>query len=133
MCRPRQRKELCRSPVPIYEKAVTMRRHPARKLQSPTVDPVAEAVARANRARRKGDLRGEVNALRQACLFDEFDASLWTRLGDALSRLSRHDDAMQALRHALWLRERNNDEPRARVTRRLIDRVSQGMPLGAAA
>jgi Flp pilus assembly protein TadD len=110
-----------------------MRRRPARKLQSPTVDPVAGAVARANNARRKGDRRTEANALRQACLIDEYDAALWTRLGDALFRLAKHEEAVQALRHALWLRERNNDDRRARVTRKLIDCVSQGMPLIAAA
>lgn len=110
-----------------------MRRRPPRKLQTSSHDPVAESVARANRARRKGDHRAQANALRQACLIDEYDAVLWTRLGDALFRLARHEESLQALRHALWLRERSGDEPRARVTRLLIACVECGMPLRVAA
>jgi cytochrome c-type biogenesis protein CcmH/NrfG len=110
-----------------------MKRHPARKLQTAAIDPIAEAVARANRARRKGDRRGEANGLRQACLMDEYDAVLWARLGDAQFRLGRHDDALQSLRHALWLRERENDPKRASVLRRLIDCAAQRVPFSAAA
>ena len=110
-----------------------MRRHPARKLQSSGADPVADAVARANRARRKRDVRGEANALRLACMMDEYNAVLWTRLGDALVRLAKPEQALQSLRHALWLRERSDDLRRAAVIRRLIECVGQGVPLSAAA
>ncbi|MBI5536503.1 MAG: hypothetical protein HY898_27525 [Deltaproteobacteria bacterium] len=108
-------------------------RRPNRKLHLSASDPVADAVARANRARRKGDHRRESNALRLACSMEEFDAVLWTRLGDALLRSSKQHDALQALRHALWLRERSNDTPRAIVTRRLIESIEQGTQLSAAA
>jgi len=66
-------------------------------------------------------------------LIDEYDAVLWTRLGDALCRMSRHDDSLQAMRHALWLRERAGDERRARVTRQLIECIARGIPLSVAA
>lgn len=110
-----------------------MRRHFARKLHVEAADPVALAVARADKARRKGDVRGETTALRQACLIDEGNAALWTRWGDALARQSKYDEALQALRHALWLRERADDQPRAGVTSRLIECVIRRMPLCAAA
>ncbi len=110
-----------------------MRRPFARKLHIDSADPVAEAVARANKARRRGDVRAEACALRQACLIDEGNAALWTRWGDALVRLSKHDDALQAFRHALWLRERADDELRAEVTRRLLECVLRRMPAYAAA
>lgn len=110
-----------------------MRRHFARKLHVEAADPVAQAVARADKARRRGDSRAEATALRQACLIDEGNAALWTRWGDSLARLSKHEEALQALRHALWLRERADDEARADVTRRLIACVLRRMPLSHAA
>ena len=110
-----------------------MRRRTARKLSIQVADPVAQAAARASRARRKGDRRGEVIALRQACLIREYDAALWTRLGDALFRCSKPQEALQAFKHALWLRERAGDDARAIVTRRLVDCATTGLPLRAAA
>lgn len=110
-----------------------MRRRPARRLQTQPTDPVACALARARRARRKGELRQEVNALRQACSLREYDASMWTRLGAACLRMSRNEEAGAAFKHALWLREREGDEKRARVMRRLIGCASRGEPLRRAA
>lgn len=110
-----------------------MRRHPVRQFHSQPPNPAAQAVERANRARRREDSRGEMTALRQACLLDEWNAALWTRFGDALFRAGKHDEALKALRHALWLRERNDDRRRGRVTQRLIECVLNRMPLRAAA
>lgn len=110
-----------------------MRRRFSRKFQVSATDPVAEALARVNTARRKQDVKAEVYWLHQACMMREFDAVLWTRLGDAFFRLSKHDEALQALRHALWLRVRARDVVRARVTRKLVECVLQGMPLRVAA
>jgi Flp pilus assembly protein TadD len=110
-----------------------MRRRFPRKLQLAPADPLAEARGRAARAHRRGDDRGEVLALRRACSIEEYDAALWTRLGAALLRVCKHDEALQAFRHALWLRERHGDEGRARVTRQLVECALARVPLRAAA
>ena len=111
-----------------------MRHRPARKLQAQATDPVASALARARRARKKGKTRQEVNALRQACSLQEFDAALWTLLGAAWLRMSRVDDAITAFKHAVWLRERSGDDKRAAVTRKLLDCAWRGaLPRRAAA
>lgn len=110
-----------------------MRRRPARKLQTQTTDPVASALCRARRARRKGKPRQEVNALRLACSLREYDACLWTLLGVAWVRMSRAEDAVSAFRHALWLRERAGEQKRAAVTRKLLDCAWRGVSFYRAA
>lgn len=62
-------------------------------------------------------------ALREACLRDETAAALWTMYGALLARARRRDDAMRALRHALWLRKSVHDDGRARTTQILLDRI----------
>jgi hypothetical protein len=96
-------------------------------LQPQPSDPVESALARARRARRQGSHREEVNALRCACMLREFDARLWAMQGAALLRAGRVDDAIAALRHALWLRERQGDVARARVVCHLLDCARAGV------
>jgi hypothetical protein len=66
-------------------------------------------------------------ALREACYFRVSDARLWTLYAMSCVRAGRAQDGTQALRQALWLRERMRDEARAQVTRRLIDRMSDDL------
>ena len=110
-----------------------MRRRPARRLQIQATDPVASALCRARRARRRGTPREVVNALRLACSLREYDPTLWTMLGAALLRMDRTHEAVDAFRHALWLRERAGEERRAVVTRCLIDCVLRGVSPSARA
>ena len=86
--------------------------------------PQVSVAGRARRHMRRGEPRKALVTLREACLMDERDASLWTQYGTLLAQVGRVDDAAQALRHALWLRRSAGDAPRARVTERLIDRLS---------
>ncbi len=104
-----------------------MRRRPARKFTSTPADPAEAACARARRARRHGILREEVNALRLACSLREHDATLWTLLAFALRRMSRHVEAAEALRQALWLRQRAGEHARARVTHLLLAAMTAGL------
>jgi len=103
-----------------------MRRRPARTFATCPVDPAEAACARARKARRRGLWRDEVNALRMACSFREDDATLWTLYAFALQRMGRAVEAVEALRHALWLRERCCDGRRASVTRSLLAAMSSG-------
>ncbi len=109
-----------------------MRRQQAQKNAPPT-EPVQAALLRARKARRRGDLRAEINALRLACLHCEYDAALWTLLGAAQARANKMAEAIQALRHATWLRQRDGDTPRATITRLLLERVSIGKTVKAEA
>jgi Flp pilus assembly protein TadD len=82
-------------------------------------------VRRAHRYRRRGEHRQAMLALREACHDSGQSARLWTLYAVACVRVRRVQDAKQALRQALWLRERDRDEARARVMRCLIDRLEQ--------
>ncbi|MFO7178133.1 MAG: hypothetical protein DIU78_005460, partial [Pseudomonadota bacterium] len=83
--------------------------------------PVEARLKQAHRNRRRGDARRAFVLLREACFLAGDDARLWTLYAIQCWRMNRGDDARQALRQALWLRERAHDEPRARVLRRLLD------------
>jgi Flp pilus assembly protein TadD len=80
-------------------------------------------VDRARRLRRKGESRKALVALREACLRDEENAAIWTLYGALLARAGKLDEARRALVHAHWLRKTCGDEPRMRVTARLIDEL----------
>jgi Flp pilus assembly protein TadD len=83
-------------------------------------------VRRAFRFRRKGEERRAMVALREAALGAEHSARLWTLYGVQCTRLGRLDAAAQALTHAVWLRVRAGETGKARVTRALLDRATQG-------
>jgi Flp pilus assembly protein TadD len=80
----------------------------------------SELAVRARRLREKGELRRASLALREACHLDESNASRWMLYGTVVAQLGRRDEAEQAMRHALWLRERGRDLRRAAVIRRII-------------
>lgn len=75
-------------------------------------------------------------ALREACQHGGHSPRLWTLYGVACVRVRRLDDARQALRQALWLRQRARDLRRARVMERLLEQLdgpaSVRLPLRAA-
>jgi hypothetical protein len=81
---------------------------------------LAPLVERARRQRRKGDMRGMLVTLRQACARDESAAWLWTLYGALAAQHGQVDDARRALKHALWLRRQAGDAPRAASTQRLL-------------
>jgi Flp pilus assembly protein TadD len=84
-------------------------------------------VPRAYRVLRRGDDRRAMLLLREAACRSASDARLWTLYGVQCARMGRGEDAEQALRQALWLRQRARDESRVRVMERLLDQVRQGL------
>ncbi|APR78315.1 Hypothetical protein A7982_03662 [Minicystis rosea] len=96
---------------------------PAEPALSPD-DPVEALVARARRARRKGDDRGALVFLRRACALDEWRARTYTLLGAEAARQGLVDEAARALHQARWLRTRAGDQARAAVTARLAAALS---------
>ena len=76
---------------------------------------------------RKGDDRKALVALREACLSAGTDARLWVLYGVACWRARKADEALRAMRQALFFRERNRDERRARVVKALIAQIESGV------
>jgi Flp pilus assembly protein TadD len=91
-----------------------------RKEISDFCDRAEELTARAQKLRRKGELRRAVVALREACAIDEENAVRWMLLGDVLFRTGKKDDAARAMKQALYLRERQGDRARANAIRRIM-------------
>jgi hypothetical protein len=91
------------------------------------IESTSEALLRrALRFRRRGEHRRAMVMLREAAYSTPSDAKLWTQYAVACVRLGRRDDAAEALKQAVWLRQRENDEPRLRVTRALLERLLSG-------
>lgn len=89
-------------------------------------DPLEQRVDQARRQIRRGEPRKALVLLREACFSAGDDARLWVLYAAQSWRMGRLDDTRQALRHALWLRERAHDERRARVIRSLIAAAEAG-------
>lgn len=81
---------------------------------------------RARRHRRRGEHRKAMLALREACYASDACPRLWTLYAMSCLRAGRSADGAQALRQALWLRQRDRDDARARVTRLLLDKLNDG-------
>lgn len=101
--------------------------------QSSSEQPGAESrLDQVRRLRRRGEERRALLVLREVCFKASGDARLWTLYAAQCWRIGRRDDAKQAFRQALWLRQRAHDEPRARVLRALLKSAEQGHTLKAA-
>lgn len=77
---------------------------------------------RVRKLQRKGESRRALLTLRQAAFTHEGDAPLWVRYGVQCLRMGKADAGREALRHAVWLRERSNEYAKARTTAALLDR-----------
>jgi Flp pilus assembly protein TadD len=93
--------------------------------ESPKLDAAA-LVRRARRLRRRGEHRRAMLILRDLAYSEATDARIWTLYGVACVRLGRREDGVEALKQAVWLRQRDHDDARARVTRALIACVLAG-------
>lgn len=82
-------------------------------------------LSRVRRLRRRGEERRAMLLLREAAYSDRHDAVLWTSYADQCRRAGKREQADQALVHAIWLRERQNDAKRAGVTRLLLEDLRQ--------
>lgn len=111
--------------------ASSRRRPRPQPTQDVTLD---QRLHQARRQRRRGDERKALLILREVCFQAASDARLWTLYAHQCWRTGRRDDACQALRQALWLREKARDEARARVLRALLSaaETSQAQVLKAA-
>jgi Flp pilus assembly protein TadD len=89
--------------------------------------PEAEAMLRrAWRFRRRGEHRRAMLVLREVCHREPDEAKLWTLYAVQCVRMGRRADAASALKQAAFLRQRDREHARARVTRALLDSLLAG-------
>jgi Flp pilus assembly protein TadD len=89
-----------------------------RKIAQPAND-TSVLHRRAMRMLRKGDARKAVMTLREASALDPSGAS-YTRLGHALICAGKRDEAVLALKHALYCFRHDDMRGRARTVARMI-------------
>ena len=106
--------------------ALSQSRLPVRRafpLSIQDADPAERArdlTTRAHRFRRKGELRRALVALREACGLDERHPARWLWLSCVLGLLGKRDEAAQAMKQALYLRQKNGEKGKADVIRGLL-------------
>ena len=83
------------------------------------LDPVRALRLRASRMLRKGEFRKAVLALREAAGIDPSGAS-YVRLAHGLLLVERRDEALHALRQALYCYRHDHQRGRARTVAGLI-------------
>jgi hypothetical protein len=83
-------------------------------------DEIEAMVAKAARARKKGDERKALQILRTACLLDEWRPRTFAMLGAWLLDAGLRGEARERLRHAQWLLVRSGEEARARSLDALV-------------
>ena len=84
------------------------------------VERARDLTTRAHRLRRRGELRRALVALREACGLDEHHPARWLWLSYVLGLLGKRDEAAQAMKQALFLRQRNGEKGKVNVIRGLL-------------
>jgi tetratricopeptide (TPR) repeat protein len=84
------------------------------------IERARDLTARAHRLRGKGELRRASVALREACALDEHDAARWLWFSNLLAGLGKRDEAEQAMKQALFLRQKSGEKAKANVIRGLL-------------
>lgn len=89
------------------------------KYAQPEVAPAVALSRRAMRLLRRGDARKAVMTLREATALDGSGA-MFTRLGYALTKAGKKDEAIHAFKEALFLFRHEDMRGRARTVARMI-------------
>jgi Flp pilus assembly protein TadD len=100
----------------------------SRRLQQGSNEESRE-VTLLRRARKhvvRGESRQAMLALREATFASSNDARLWARYGVQCWRLRKHQEAADALRQAIWLREREQNDKPTRALRGLLVAIQEG-------
>ena len=95
----------------------------SRPVDSHAEPRVVTLVRRARRHTLRGESRQAMLAVREACFAAQNDARLWALYGAACRRARRHEDAKNAIRQAIYLREREQDVRRAGSLERLLSEL----------
>lgn len=81
---------------------------------------------RARRHARHGEARKALLAAREACYLVQGDARLWAIYGSYCWKAGRISEACDAIRQAIWYRQRNRDTSRAAALKNLLAKLEQG-------
>lgn len=92
----------------------------------PPVQPQHDRLHQVRRMRRRGEDRKALLILREECFRASSDARLWAMYAAQCWRMGRREDTCQALRQAIWYRERAHDVGRVRVLRALLSAAETG-------
>ena len=92
----------------------------SRPLPNQSESRVEMLIRRARKHTLRGEARHAMLAMREACFTCESDARLWALYGAACRRARRNDEARDAIRQAIWLRERERDDRRKSSLERLL-------------
>jgi hypothetical protein len=84
------------------------------------IERARDLTTRAHRLRRKGELRRALVALREACGLDEHHPARWLWLSYVLGLLGKCEEAEQAMKQALFLRQKSGEKGKADVIRSLL-------------
>ena len=87
---------------------------------------------RARRHERRGQGRKAIVAAREACFLAATDARLWAVYASYCWKAGRMPEACDALRQAIWYRERSRDRARASVLKGLLSKLERGLVPNAA-
>ena len=94
---------------------------PRRRASEPQGEPrIVTLLRRARRCKLRGETRQSMLAVREACFTSQTDPRLWALYGAACQRARRNDEAKDAIRQAIFLRERERDARRAGSLQRLL-------------
>jgi hypothetical protein len=89
------------------------------RVDGETIDPVIALRRRAARFVRRGEARKAALALREAAALDP-NGALFVRLAHVLQTMGKRDEALHALRQALYCFRHDELRGRARTVARLI-------------
>ena len=100
----------------------------SRRVQPSSNDESREAtlLRRARKHVVRGEARQAMLVLREACFSSSQDARLWARYGVQCWRARKHEEAAEALRQAIWLRQREPNDRRSASLRTLLVAVEEG-------
>ena len=87
---------------------------------------------RARRHLRRGEVRKAVIAARQACYQEQCDPRLWALYASYCWKAGHTKDACDALRQAIWYRQRARDARRTASLKMLLEKLEHGILPSAA-
>lgn len=104
-----------------------MRRHRAEQQTDDVGTPEELLLRRAKRHARRGEGRKAMLAVKEACFLAPKDARLWALYAYHCWNQRRTQEAADAMRQAIYLRERARDVRRAEVLRGLLEKMEKGV------
>lgn len=104
-----------------------MRRNRPEQQPDDVGTPEELLLRRAKRHARRGEGRKAMLAVKEACFLAPKDARLWALYAYHCWNQRRTEEAADAMRQAIFLRERAREDRRAEVLRGLLEKMQSGV------